>query len=38
MVLGEIDEISRATFGSITLDTLLKTMRWRQERREKAVE
>ena len=37
LVLGEIDDIARATFGSITLDTLLKTMRWRQEREEKAV-
>jgi Rrf2 family protein len=32
MVLGEIDDIARATFGSITLDTLLKTMRWREEK------
>jgi len=31
LVLGEIDEITQATFGSITLDTLLKTMRWRQD-------
>ena len=31
----EIDDIARATFGSITLDTLIKTMRWRQEREEK---
>jgi Rrf2 family protein len=37
MVLGEIDEIAQATFGSITLDTLLKTMRWRQEREDKAI-
>lgn len=35
LVLGEIDDIARATFGSITLDTLLKTMRWRQDREEK---
>ena len=35
LVLGEIDDIARATFGSITLDTLIKTMRWRQEREEK---
>jgi len=32
LVLSEIDDIARATFGSITIDTLLKTMRWRQER------
>jgi len=32
LVLGEIDDIARATFSSITIDTLLKTMRWRQER------
>ena len=37
MVLGEIDEIAQATFGSITLDTLLKTMRWRQERETKVI-
>jgi Rrf2 family protein len=37
MVLGEIDEIAQATFGSITLDTLLKTMRWRQEREDKVT-
>jgi Rrf2 family protein len=37
MVLGEIDEIAQATFGSITLDTLLKTMRWRQEREDKVI-
>lgn len=37
LVLGEIDDIARATFGSITIDTLLKTMRWRLER-EKAAE
>ena len=36
LVLGEIDDIARATFGSITIDTLLKTMRWRQEREEEA--
>ena len=27
MVCSEIDEITEATFGSITLDTLLKIMR-----------
>lgn len=32
LVLGEIDDIARATFGSITIETLLKTMRWRRER------
>ncbi len=26
MVLGEIDDIARATFGSITLNTLLKNL------------
>ena len=31
-VLDEIDDIARATFSSITLDTLLKTMQWRRER------
>ena len=36
LVLGEIDDIAKATFGSITIDTLLKTMRWRQEREEMA--
>ena len=36
LVLGGIDDIARATFGSITIDTLLKTMRWRQEREEEA--
>ncbi|MAF49576.1 MAG: Rrf2 family transcriptional regulator [Rhodospirillales bacterium] len=28
MVQGEIDDIARATFGSITVSTLLKTMQW----------
>lgn len=28
MVRNEIDEITQATFGSITLDTLIKTTRW----------
>lgn len=32
LVLTEIDEIALATLGSITLETLLKTMRWRAER------
>ncbi|MCH7486961.1 MAG: Rrf2 family transcriptional regulator [Proteobacteria bacterium] len=31
-VLNEIDEITIATFKSITLATLLKTMRWHEER------
>ena len=30
MVLGEIDGIAKATLSAITIDTLLKTMRWRQ--------
>ena len=30
LVLGEIDDIAKATFSSITIDTLLKTMRWRE--------
>lgn len=37
MVLSEIDDITQATFGSITLDTLLKTMRWSKERKENLV-
>ena len=32
LVLMEIDEIARATLGSITIGTLLKTMKWRQDR------
>jgi Rrf2 family protein len=32
LVLAEIDDIARATFGSITLDTMLKNMRRRGER------
>jgi len=32
LVLSEIDEIACATLGSITIGTLLKTMRWRNER------
>jgi Rrf2 family protein len=35
LVLGEIDDIARATLGSVTLSTLLKTMRWQGERRER---
>ena len=31
LVLGEIDGIAKATLGAITIDTLLKTMRWRQD-------
>ena len=30
LVVGEIDDIAKATFSSITIDTLLKTMRWRE--------
>ena len=30
-VLGEIDDIAKATFGSITIETLLKTMGWRKK-------
>lgn len=32
LVLTEIDEIAIATLGSVTIGTLLKTMRWRNER------
>ena len=31
LVLGEIDDIAKATFGSITIETLLKTMGWRKK-------
>ena len=31
MVLGEIDGIAKATLSAITIDTLLKTMRWHQD-------
>ena len=31
LVLGEIDGIARATLSATTIDTLLKTMRWRQD-------
>ena len=30
LVLGEIDDIAQATLSAITIDTLLKTMRWQQ--------
>ena len=32
MVLGEIDGIAKATLSAITIDTLLKTMRWHQDK------
>ena len=35
-VLNEIDEITIATFKSITLATLLKTMGWQEERSERS--
>ncbi|WP_419797138.1 MAG: Rrf2 family transcriptional regulator [Terasakiella sp.] len=38
LVLREIDEIAIATLGSITIGTLLKTMRWRTERVERDQE
>ncbi len=38
MVLGEIDDIARATLGSITIDTLLKTMHLRRERQERQLQ
>lgn len=38
LVLAEVDDIARATFGSITLDTLLKNMRWRAERERRLAE
>ena len=31
LVLGEIDDIAKATFGSITIETLLKTMGCRKK-------
>ena len=37
LVLDEIDEIARATFSSITIDTLLKTMRWRRNNQESST-
>ena len=36
-VLSEIDEITVATLKSITLTTLLKTMRWHRERSQNAA-
>ncbi|NVK17675.1 MAG: Rrf2 family transcriptional regulator [Methylocystaceae bacterium] len=35
LVLNEIDEIAIATLGSVTIGTLLKTMRWRTQRLER---
>lgn len=35
LVLTEIDEIAIATLGSVTIGTLLKTMRWRTEREQR---
>ncbi|MDA0240766.1 MAG: Rrf2 family transcriptional regulator [Proteobacteria bacterium] len=35
-VLDEIDDIARATFGSITIDTLIKSIRRAQERQSRA--
>jgi len=32
LVQQEIDDIATATYGSITLETLLKTMEWRKAR------
>ncbi|MEK9677144.1 MAG: Rrf2 family transcriptional regulator [Rhodospirillaceae bacterium] len=32
LVQQEIDDIATATYGSITIETLLKTMEWRKER------
>ena len=37
LVLDEIDDIARATFGSITIETLLKTMKLREERLERGT-
>ena len=36
-VLNEVDEIAIATLKSITLSTLLKTMRWHEERLQNAA-
>ena len=36
-ILGEIDDIAEATFGSITIETLLKTMKLREERLERGA-
>jgi Rrf2 family protein len=38
LVLGEIDDIARSTLGSVTLSTLLKTMQWQGERKERLKE
>jgi len=38
LVLNEIDEIAIATLGSVTIGTLLKTMRWRTQREERDAE
>jgi Rrf2 family protein len=35
LVLSEIDDIARATLGAVTLSTLLKTMQWRDERKQR---
>ena len=32
LVLGEIDDIAKATFSSITIETLLKTIGWQRQR------
>ena len=37
LVLDEIDDIARATFGSITIETLLKTMTLREKRLERGT-
>ncbi len=37
LVLTEIDEIAIATLGSVTIGTLLKTMRWRKERADRGL-
>ena len=37
LVLDEIDDIARATFGSITIETLLKTTKLREERLERGT-
>ena len=38
LVLGEVDDIARATLGAVTLNTLLKTMEWRGERKRRLKE
>lgn len=35
LVLSEIDDLARATLGSVTLHTLLKTMQWRLDREQR---